>query len=181
MANNGTLDLTRGDSHLQGRLQDGSLEGPLRIAERGRSQANLAYSQGELHGNSTLYHPNGQPSALLPYVRGRLHGIASFHAAEGWLQRKVGYRHGLQHGEATTYYADGRVAEQAFYRDGVLEGPYQRFHPNGQVALSARYLNGRPLDAPQPFADDGRPLDESGKPISRLRWWWRRVSEPVEA
>lgn len=177
---NGNLDLTRGDSRLQGKLQDGALNGPVRIQETGRLQALLGYANGVLHGLSTLYHPNGQVSAQLPYTDGRLHGVAQYFAAEGWLQRKVSYRQGLMHGEASSYYADGSLAELELYRDGVRDGLYQRFHDNGQVAQRSRYLNGKLLDEGQVFAEDGRPLDAEGKPISRLRWWWRRWQESAE-
>ncbi|MNR27320.1 MORN repeat variant [compost metagenome] len=85
------------------------------------------------------------------------------------------------HGEASSYYPDGRLAEVEHYRDGVRDGPYQRFHGNGQLALSSRYLKGQLLEPGQPFAEDGRPLDAEGKPISRLRWWWKRWTEPAEA
>lgn len=171
MANSGTLDLKRGDSTLRGRLQDGELEGPLRIAERDRAQASLAYQGGELHGSSSLFHPNGKVSALMPYVCGRLHGEARFYAADGALQRKVMYRDGLMHGEACTYFPDGSLAEQCFYRDGVQEGPYRRFHGNGQLAHEARFVSGAATEMPRAYAEDGRPLDEQGKPVSRLRWW----------
>ena len=60
MAASGKLDLVRGDSHLAGNLLDGSLEGPLRIDEHDRPQASLGYRQGQLHGASTLFHPNGR-------------------------------------------------------------------------------------------------------------------------
>ncbi|WP_248797458.1 toxin-antitoxin system YwqK family antitoxin [Pseudomonas sp. MWU13-2105] len=175
------LDLTRGDSHLTGRLLDDQLEGPLKIEESGRPQASLSYSQGELQGLSTLYHPNGKVSAQVPYVAGKTHGIASFFSPEGGLQRKAGYRNGLLHGEATNYFADGSVADVEHNRDGVRDGLYQRFHQNGQIALSSRYLNGQLLDAGQPYAEDGRPLDAEGKPISRWRWWWLRREGPEEA
>ncbi|MCO3338774.1 toxin-antitoxin system YwqK family antitoxin, partial [Pseudomonas aeruginosa] len=98
MAASGKLDLVRGDSHLAGNLLDGSLEGPLRIDEHDRPQASLGYRQGQLHGASTLFHPNGKVSAQLAFVDGKLHGPVSFHAAEGWLQRKAHYRNGLLHG-----------------------------------------------------------------------------------
>lgn len=172
MANSGTLDLKRGDSTLQGHLQDGGLEGPLRISERGRPQASLDYRDGELHGTSTLYHPNGQVSAQLPYERGRLQGEARFLGVDGVLQRKVAYRDGLMHGEASTYFPDGTLAEQCFYRDGVQEGPFRRFHGNGQLAHEAHYVKGAALDAPSTYAEDGRPLELDGKPMSRLRWWF---------
>jgi antitoxin component YwqK of YwqJK toxin-antitoxin module len=176
----GNLDLIRGDSHLQGRLEDGALDGPVRIQEGGRLQALLGYANGVLHGLSTLYYPNGQVSAQLPYTDGRLHGVAQYFAAEGWLQRKVSYRQGLMHGEASSYYADGSLAELELYRDGVRDGLYQRFHGNGQVAQRSHYLNGKLLDEGQVFAEDGRPLDAEGKPISRLCWWWRRWQESAE-
>ncbi|AVO56064.1 toxin-antitoxin system YwqK family antitoxin [Ectopseudomonas mendocina] len=178
---NGNLDLTRGDSRLQGKLQDGALDGTVRIQEAGRPQAQLGYVNGLLHGPSILYHPNGQVSAQLPYTDGRLHGVAQYFAAEGWLQRKVSYRQGLMHGEASSYYPDGALAEVELYRDGVRDGLYQRFHGNGQTAHRSRYLNGKPLDEGQGFAEDGRPLDADGKPMSRLRWWWRRWNESAEA
>ncbi|HBP0513757.1 TPA: toxin-antitoxin system YwqK family antitoxin [Pseudomonas aeruginosa] len=178
MAASGKLDLVRGDSHLAGNLLDGSLEGPLRIDEHDRPQASLGYRQGQLHGASTLFHPNGKVSAQLAFVDGKLHGPVSFHAAEGWLQRKAHYRNGLLHGEALNYFANGQVAEREHYRDGVRDGVYQRFHGNGQLAFDGRYLNGQLLDGAQPFADDGRPLDSEGKPMARWRWWWSRLAEP---
>lgn len=76
MAASGKLDLVRGDSHLAGNLLDGSLEGPLRIDEHDRPQASLGYRQGQLHGASTLFHPNGKVSAQLAFVDGKLHGPA---------------------------------------------------------------------------------------------------------
>lgn len=178
---NGNLDLTRGDSRLQGKLQDGALDGPVRIQEAGRLQAQLGYANGVLHGPSILYHPNGQVSAQLPYSDGRLHGVAQYFAAEGWLQRKATYRQGLMHGEASSYYPDGNLAELELYRDGVRDGLYQRFHGNGQVSHRSHYAKGKPLDEGQGFAEDGRPLDADGKPMSRLRWWWRRWNESAEA
>lgn len=171
MTKRANLDLQRGDNRLQGCLQDGALEGPLRISEHGRPQASLDYRDGELHGGSTLYHPNGQVSARLPYVRGKLHGEALFFSAEGRLLRKQGYREGLLHGESCSYFADGRLAEQAFYRDGVQEGAYRRFHGNGQLAQEARYLKGVQLEPAHAYAEDGRPLQADGKPLPRWRWW----------
>lgn len=163
MAASGKLDLVRGDSHLAGNLLDGSLEGPLRIDEHDRPQASLGYRQGQLHGASTLFHPNGKVSAQLAFVDGKLHGPVSFHAAEGWLQRKAHYRNGLLHGEALTYFANGQVAEREHYRDGVRDGVYQRFHGNGQLAFDGRYLNGQLLDGAQPFADNGQAAGQRGQ------------------
>mgnify|MGYP006183064443 CR=1 FL=1 len=39
------------------------------------------------------------------------------------------------------------------------------------------WLKGRLLDDSQQFSNDGRPLDATGKPMSRVRWWWKRWSE----
>lgn len=175
------LDLEQNDKRLKGRLVDGQLEGALNIKDDGRVQADLQYSQGELQGTSLLYHPNGKVSAQLPFVRDKLQGIASFYAPEGWLQRKATYRRGLLQGEAFNYFPDGQLAEAEFYRDGVRDGRYQRFHPNGKTAVEARYLNGQLLEPEQGFAADGRPLDADGKPISRVRWWFRRWSDPAQA
>ncbi|SFX80351.1 MULTISPECIES: toxin-antitoxin system YwqK family antitoxin [unclassified Pseudomonas] len=175
------LDLERDDSQLQGQLVDGRLDGMLKIEEAQRPQARLNYSQGELQGSSTLYHPNGKVSAVLPFVNGRLQGVASFYAAEGGLQRQASYRRGLLHGEANNYFPDGQLAEAECYRDGVRDGRYRRMHPNGNPAVEARYLNGQLLEPAQAYAEDGRPLDADGKPISRLRWWFRRWNDPAQA
>ncbi|MBN0537430.1 toxin-antitoxin system YwqK family antitoxin, partial [Pseudomonas aeruginosa] len=94
------------------------------------------------------------------------------------LQRKAHYRNGLLHGEALNYFANGQVAEREHYRDGVRDGVCQRFHGNGQLAFDGRYLKGQLLDGAQPFADDGRPLDNEGRPMARWRWWWIRLAEP---
>ncbi|MFL6606694.1 MAG: toxin-antitoxin system YwqK family antitoxin [Pseudomonas sp.] len=175
------LDVERGDSQLNGQLIDGKLDGPLQIEEAQRPQATLNYSQGELEGTSTLYHPNGKVSAVLPFVKGKLQGMASFYAAEGGLQRQASYRRGLLHGEANNYFPDGKLAEAEFYRDGVRDGHYRRLHPNGNPAVEARYLNGQLLEPAQAYAEDGRPLDAEGKPISRVRWWFRRWNDPAQA
>ncbi|CAH0235683.1 toxin-antitoxin system YwqK family antitoxin [Pseudomonas brassicacearum] len=175
------LDLERGDSQLRGQLVDGQLDGPLQIQEAQRPQATLNYSQGELQGSSTLYHPNGKVSAVLPFVKGKLHGVASFYAAEGGLQRQATYRRGLLHGEANNYFPNGQLAEAEVYRDGVRDGRYRRLHPNGNPAVEARYLNGQLLEPAQGYAEDGRPLDAEGKPISRVRWWFRRWNDPAQA
>jgi len=174
------LDVERGDSQLNGQLIDGKLDGPLQIEEAQRPQAKLNYSQGELEGTSTLYHPNGKVSAVLPFVKGKLEGMASFYAAEGGLQRQASYRRGLLHGEANNYFPDGKLAEAEFYRDGVRDGHYRRLHPNGNPAVEARYLNGQLLEPAQAYAEDGRPLDAEGKPISRVRWWFRRWNDPAQ-
>ncbi|KKA06934.1 hypothetical protein VP02_15690 [Pseudomonas ogarae] len=175
------LDLERGDSQLSGQLVDGQLDGPLQIEEAQRPQAKLNYSQGELQGTSTLYHPNGKVSAVLPFVKGKLQGVASFYAAEGGLQRQATYRRGLLHGEANNYFPDGQLAEAEVYRDGVRDGRYRRLHANGNPAVEARYLNGQLLEPAQAYAEDGRPLDAEGKPISRVRWWFRRWNDPAQA
>ncbi|MBU6960447.1 toxin-antitoxin system YwqK family antitoxin [Pseudomonas sp. CVAP len=175
------VELERGDSQMSGRLTDDQLDGPLHIKEARRPQADLNYSKGELQGISVLYHPNGKVSAQLPFLRDKLQGVASFYAPEGCLQRKATYRRGLLHGEASNYFPDGHVAEVEFYRDGVREGLYQRFHPNGKQAVNARYLNGQLLEPEQAFASDGRPLNAEGKPISRMRWWWMRWTDPQQA
>jgi len=175
------LDLERGDSQLSGQLVDGHLDGPLLIEEAQRPQAKLTYSQGELQGTSTLYHPNGRVSALLPFVQGKLQGVASFYAAEGGLQRQAAYQRGLLHGEANNFFPDGQLAEAEFYRHGVRDGRYRRMHPNGNPAVEARYLNGQLLEPAHAYAEDGRPLDAEGKPISRVRWWFRRWNDPAQA
>ncbi|MFL6535985.1 MAG: toxin-antitoxin system YwqK family antitoxin [Pseudomonas sp.] len=175
------LDVERDDSQLKGQLIDGKLDGPLQIEEAQRPQATLNYSQGELEGTSTLYHPNGKVSAVLPFVKGKLQGMASFYAAEGGLQRQASSRRGLLHGEANNYFPDGKLAEAEFYRDGVRDGHYRRLHPNGNPAVEARYLNGQLLEPAQAYAEDGRPLDAEGKPISRVRWWFRRWNDPAQA
>ncbi|KPZ13204.1 Phophatidylinositol-4-phosphate 5-kinase [Pseudomonas syringae pv. theae] len=172
MAGSQAVDVQSGDTRLAGRLHDGKLNGPLRIEENGRPLASLNYSNGALQGMSLTYHPNGKVSAQLPYVNDRLHGIASYYSPEGLLQRKATHHNGLLHGEASNHYPDGQPAELEHYRDGVRDGLYRRFHGNGNVAFEARYLNGQKLDQEQQFAEDGRPLDAKGKPVSRLRWWW---------
>ncbi|MCG6574830.1 toxin-antitoxin system YwqK family antitoxin [Pseudomonas sp. AF32] len=175
------LNVERNDSQLSGQLVDGRLDGPLKIDEAGRPQATLNYQHGELQGSSTLYHPNGKVSAVLPFVGGKLQGVASFYAAEGGLQRQASYRAGLLHGEANNYFPDGQLAEAEFYRNGVRDGRYRRLHPNGKPAVEARYLNGQLLEPAQAYAEDGRPLDAEGKPISRVRWWFRRWNDPAQA
>ena len=76
-----------------------------------------------------------------------------------------------------SYFPDGALAERELYNNGVREGLQQRYHANGKLALKAQYLNGQLLDPGQRYAEDGRPLDAAGKPVSRLKWWWSNGAE----
>ncbi|WP_443190774.1 toxin-antitoxin system YwqK family antitoxin [Pseudomonas indica] len=176
----GSVTLRRGDAQLNGTLRDGALDGPVRIDDSGRPLATLSYRLGSLHGPLVMLHPNGKPSARLNYANDRLHGPASFYAEQGWLLRQANYRDGLLHGEVKTYFSDGTLAELEHYHAGQLHGLYQRFHANGRTALRCTYRQGVPVEPKQGFAEDGRPLDDDGKPVSRLTWWWRRWGEASE-
>lgn len=176
----GKLDLRRGERQLSGTLRDGALDGVLRIEEQERPQASLSYRQGVLHGPFVLLHPNGRPAARMTYQDGKLHGPATFHAPEGWLQRQANYRAGMLHGEVKTFFADGGLAELQHYHAGQLHGLQQRFHPGGQLAWRQLFQQGQGVEPERSFGKDGRPRDEQGKPISRLAWWWQRLTQVPE-
>jgi antitoxin component YwqK of YwqJK toxin-antitoxin module len=168
------VEVISDDSQLNASLIKGLLQGPARITQGGRPQAILSYNQGQLEGPMVIYHPNGQPSARLNYRQNKLDGLAVFHSSQGALIREAQYRAGLMHGGVTSYFEDGTLASREHYRQGQLQGLYQRFHGNGRLAARIEYEKGKALDGAGSFAVDGRPLEASGKPVSRWKAWWLR-------
>ena len=69
------------------------------------------------------------------------------------------------------------VAELAKARAPEFESVFL----DDQPALEARYVNGQLLEPEQGFAEDGRPLGADGKPISRVRWWYRQWADQQQA
>lgn len=175
------VEVVSGDSTLNATLIGGQLEGPARVTESGRPQAVLSYSQGTLEGPMVIYHPNGQPSARLNFRKDKLDGQAVFHNPQGALIREAQYRAGLLHGQVLSYFDDGTLASREHYQQGQLQGLYQRFHGNGQLAARIEYDKGQPLEGSQSYAADGRPLDESGKPMARWKAWWLKWRQPPDA
>ena len=175
------VSIDRGDARIEGTTLDGALHGTARVWAGDMPVAVLSYARGTLHGRATLMHPDGSRAAQLNYADGKLDGKAVYYLPDGTVQRVAHYARGALHGECKTWLPDGTLLEEALYRQGKLQGVLRRFHPNGKLAQRQVFHAGKPIEDAERYANDGRPLDADGKPLSRWRQWWRTLFGPPAA
>jgi antitoxin component YwqK of YwqJK toxin-antitoxin module len=70
------VSVERGDARIDGTTLDGELHGTARVSADGVVIAVMNYSQGVLHGPTTMMHPDGSRAAQLHYANGKLDGKA---------------------------------------------------------------------------------------------------------
>ena len=66
------------------------------------------YRKGKLHGKTTEYYENGQPSEIIKYKKDKPHGEAVYYYENGNIKLKTEYDDGLIDGKYT-YYSEGEI------------------------------------------------------------------------
>ncbi len=93
--------------------------------EDGGLIAQILYNKGELEGEATYFHDNGQIWKTTPFVKGEIHGAQKIYLDDGTLFQTVEYREGLKEGFSTRNWSEMRIAYQERYEGGLLmEGLY---------------------------------------------------------
>ncbi len=77
------------------------------------------------------------------YKNGYLHGETSVYTPDGTLLQTTNYSKGLKQGKEKVYFGNGRVHYVANYSRGVLNGEVKQYDLAGALVGEMRYKNGR--------------------------------------
>lgn len=91
----------------------------------------------------TLKYPNGQIKGEMHYKNGELHGPSSFYSPEGVLLAKSWFVEGKRVGKTLQYNLAGSLAGVlSFNQEGLRDGLHQFFYPSGELKTKMSFLNG---------------------------------------
>ena len=93
-------------------------------------------------GPSTRYYVTGQLKAQQFYLEGQLHGDSCFFTPEGLLLAKSVFEHGLREGETLQYYRSGRLYAKQHWKNGKKEGVHCYYYENGMLHADIPYREG---------------------------------------
>lgn len=172
---NGQLDgkfthfTPQGQSLIQGLYQAGRPVGEWRGWSQGKLAASYRYTQGQVGGPATTYHPDGTtPAAQGPLGQGQPVGQWRFFSpsgaqlAEGTVgpagaQGEWKFADAIGQPSVSGHFADGQrtgawvgfhpgtatIAQQGTFRAGARHGEWAYYHPNGQLAQKETWDQGR--------------------------------------
>ena len=106
------------------------------VVERAR------YVDGELHGERTLYHPNGNPQYVETHDRGTFAGPYRAYYPDGQLELEGEYVDDEMSGIWTAYYPNGQRKETVSFRENQENGPFREWYSNGTIKAEGEYLGG---------------------------------------
>ncbi len=89
--------------------------------EEGCLIAKIPYQKGELQGEATYFHPNGQTWKTIPYDKGAIHGCQKIYLDDGTLFQTATYCAGEKAGESTRYWNASQIAYKEIYKEGLLK------------------------------------------------------------
>jgi antitoxin component YwqK of YwqJK toxin-antitoxin module len=148
----------------------------------------LLYRQGgsdPFSGWMTEAHPDGSLRSRSQVVNGQLHGLSEGWSPEGRLQVQEPFERGLAHGIRTKWYPSGGTQSVAHIVQGQLQGPFQRWHENGVLAEDVMMQEGQPHGLSLAYYPSGHlkaqvRLDQ-GKVVEQRFWndGERRAPDPT--
>lgn len=92
--------------------------------DAGVLEAEIAYSKGELEGNSLYYHTNGKIWKCVPFVKNEIHGDFKVFLDDGTLLSITAYRNGEKDGQALRFWEEDQMASEEIYRGNFLENGF---------------------------------------------------------
>ena len=142
-----TLRDELGRTSEEGSLNNGVLDGELRVYSRGRIAGKFQYRDGLRNGDAILYNEAGDPVGTGTYRDGLLDGEWAYMDAFGTVVRRVLYRAGELEGRAVTFYPSGKPYQFCDYQSGLLEGDLLTYSEQGKLLDRLKYEAGRPVPA----------------------------------
>ncbi len=129
---------------------------------------------GQRHGITSYYHPNGKRHTEMPYVNGKRHGIGRGWHENGQPHFENHWIAGQFHGRRRNWYDDGGPETDETWVRGNLHGLAKQWFKDGRLASIACYLNGKRHGKVWSQNEDGSPGEtgewEEGKPKGRCRF-----------
>ena len=100
------------------------------------------YVADRLHGERTLYHPNGAVQYVETYRDGQYHGPYLSYYPDGTLQLEGQYVDNVASGVWTGYYPSGERKEAVTFADNEENGPFTEWYSNGAIKAEGTYAGG---------------------------------------
>ncbi len=100
------------------------------------------YLNDTLHGQRTLFFPNGKPEIIELYHKGAFSGKHKTFFESGQLKVEGEYIDGAMNGNWQVYYESGQLKEIVSFKDNEENGPFKEFYPNGKQKAEGQYLGG---------------------------------------
>lgn len=100
--------------------------------ESGHLIALIQYHKGELSGNSTYYHKNGNIWKIIPYKNNLADGVFETYLENGELLQRSEISKDLKHGKTTRFWNKNQIASDEYYVDGNLVEAFY-YDPCGQL------------------------------------------------
>ena len=103
-----------------------------------------SYTNDSLHGQRTLFYPNGKKEAFETYNMGEFHGLYQNFYESGRLNLEGNYTDGKMEGEWKRYYnqENQQLMEVVTFADNNENGPFVEYHANGKLKAEGNYLDG---------------------------------------
>lgn len=136
-------------------LRDGSV---LRLIQNDDGLLEEAFLEkdGQRHGQSVLYYPNGRIKMEVYYNKDKLHGPSVFYQESGSILSKGWYINGKQQGKSWWYYPSGALCSLQRFMDGVWHGNQEYYYENGLPRTLVHYTHGKLDGTSRLYAVDGR-------------------------
>ncbi len=93
--------------------------------------------------------PNGEykRQECMYNLQGQAHGLSTFYHPDGMKAEECNWRNGKEHGLTTIWYPNGRKGEEITYESGVHNGRQTRYHhPGGWKQSEIIYKDGEPVE-----------------------------------
>ena len=98
--------------------------------------------EGRLHGQWSLYYPDGAIKSLAHYYEGDLHGPSTFYSKEGNLLSETWFVLGKRVGRSHLYYLSKKIYSTRRYRENLLDGKQEYYYENGSIKTLMHYEMG---------------------------------------
>ena len=100
------------------------------------------YLADTLHGQRTLYTPEGNMEIIENYEKGVFHGPYKEFYPDGSILQEGAYVDGTMEGNWQSYYTNGQLKEVVMFENNNENGPFIEYHENGKLKAKGSYLEG---------------------------------------
>ncbi|MDO7172784.1 toxin-antitoxin system YwqK family antitoxin [Mariniflexile sp. AS56] len=87
---------------------------------------------GHLHGERTVYYPNGQIAEKQTYINGKLDGVSTVYSEKNILLSELIYVNGELHGYSKYYSPKAEMLAEGWYKNGKKEGVW-KYYEDGKL------------------------------------------------
>ncbi len=139
---------------------------------------------GELDGQWTFWHENGQMQSLQSYVKGVEDGVWQWWDEHGTFIKEGHYKSGLPHGRWTFYYQNGQPSQEGDFAFARKDGRWVSWYENGGKSLECFYKRDLLEGAWTAWYENGKKREEgqyqTDEKIGRWMSWYEDGTQEAE-